>query len=278
MKARNRVFLAKEALKFYKNAKTVHQIDSPFIFRLANKLFSDENLNPKTLSIEKLRKELIRSNQTFNRTDFGKGSSIMKNSNKINLLGTFVKNSSISPFYGRLIHQLVAFIRPQTMLEFGTAAGISTAYLASGNPDSAIYTLEGDPFLVNLAKQNFKALGLENVLIVEGEFETGLASPELNKSPELVYIDGNHHAEAVIKYIEMIKPTLSNLKVVIIDDIRWSSEMLGAWNSLLHDSTWNVRLDLFRLGILIYNTDIKSDFSLPLISKKLKPFHLGLFR
>ena len=156
---------------------------------------------------------------------------------------------------------------------------IRDRYLAAGNPLAKVFTLEADPYLCKLARQHADDLGLQNIIIKEGDFADTL-TPVLNEmqNADLVFIDGQHHSQALAHQLSSLYPYLSKNKVVIIDDIRWSDDMYGAWLKLVKDDRWNISLDLYRMGILICNDDIKHRIDKMVIQSKWKRWKLGLYR
>ena len=50
--------------------------------------------------------------------------------------------------------------------------------------------------------------------------------------PGLVFIDGNHRKEPVIKYFNQMAEISDSKTVIIIDDINYSKEMAEAWDEI----------------------------------------------
>ena len=277
MKAGKIWYNAKEVLKFYFKADTVHGVDSPFLFSLLMNTVEVRNKNEAIYKIERFKKKLFSLKDKFSRFDLGKGSMTMKQNQVI--LGKWAKLSSIDDYNGKLLFHLSSHLKPDKILELGTAAGISALYLATGNPDSRVFTLEADPYLCKLAKQHADDFGLHNIFIKEGDFADTLA-PVLNEmhNTDLVFIDGQHHSQALARQIRSVYPYLSKNKVVIIDDIRWSEDMYSAWLNLVKDDRWNISLDLYRMGLLIYNDDIKHRLFKKIMPSRWKRWKLGMFR
>jgi hypothetical protein len=47
----------------------------------------------------------------------------------------------------------------------------------------------------------------------------------------------------------MLEPLMAEGAVVIVDDIRWSSDMFRSWSELTRREGW-LSMDLFRMGVL----------------------------
>ncbi|MGB3529681.1 MAG: class I SAM-dependent methyltransferase [Saprospiraceae bacterium] len=272
--------IAKEAIKYYLNSKTIHHIDSPYVFSLVKTILDSDRKELVFESIELLRNRLIQRTDFFKRTDFGSGSQLQNLNEDRVKVGPWVKSSSQHPYYGRLLFRLVSYLQPHHILELGTAADISGAYLASGLIDGNLTTMEGDPFVYQLSKNSFDQLGLSNIRSLQGTFGSLLSEAILRPMCplDMIYIDGHHDGHAVEEYIHRVQPYLDPSRhTIILDDIRWSDSMKETWLILSRSGRWNISLDLYRMGLLI-RTDNKTEFHHGVIAKKFKPLTPGLFR
>ena len=108
-------------------------------------------------------------------------------------ISDIAKSSSITHKFGKFLFELVNYLAPDIILEFGTSFGISTLYLALSCKKAKIVTMEGCPQRAAIAKQVFKKLKLKNIELVEGNFDKTL--PHILENTEqldLVFFDGNH--------------------------------------------------------------------------------------
>ena len=97
-----------------------------------------------------------------------------------------------------------------------------------------------------------------NIEIINEKFDDAL--PQLVKkfdSNFLAFIDGNHRKENVLKYFDLLSDKANHQSIVILDDIRWSSEMFEAWNMIKVKQKVKVSIDLFFMGILFFRGDIQ---------------------
>ncbi|MFM7667033.1 MAG: class I SAM-dependent methyltransferase, partial [Bacteroidota bacterium] len=67
---------------------------------------------------------------------------------------------------------------------------------------------------------------------------------------DLVYIDGHHDGNALLAYLESLKPFIHNDTILILDDIRWSKSMMIAWRKICKSEFYNVSIELLRMGII----------------------------
>ncbi len=253
------LFTWKYILYFF-SAKTRYDIHSPFVFGLVSRVIHDKSDKPVFHQIEGIRKKLARDHSRIEVRDFGAGFSGKKF--KSLSIGFITKNSSKTAKYGRLLHRLTAFLKPSTMLELGTSVGLSTMYQATGAPAARMVTMEGCPNTGAIATRNFTELGLTNIELINGDFETTL--PEfLAQSPvlEFVFIDGNHRKEAVLYYFNLCLEKSGSQTCLVIDDIYWSPGMQEAWLQIKENPRVSVTIDLFMMGIVFLNPELsKEDF------------------
>ncbi|WP_303973130.1 O-methyltransferase [Streptococcus merionis] len=120
-------------------------------------------------------------------------------------------------------HETVAYFRilieslaPETILEVGTAIGFSTLLMAHHAPNAKITTIDRNPEMIGLAKENFAKYDRRHqVTLLEGDAMEIL--PTLKDSYDLVFMDS-----AKSKYIVFLPEILKRTKiggVIIIDDV-----------------------------------------------------------
>jgi len=272
------MFTARAWLDYFSSARTIHQVDSPFIFEFCREVLEKREPLIPSKTIERLRKELLTDTAILNRVDLGAGS-VTGHQSKISV-SQFIRQCSVKAAHGKLLNRIARFCQPSVILELGTAGGISGAYWLSGQPQIILKTIEGDPAVAALARSNFKRLGLSSAELFEGKFDTVLPSLlERLKTVDLVFIDGHHTGEALKRYIKMVNPYLNPKKgLMVLDDIYWNQDMARAWGEIKLQSDWPLRIDLFQFGLLIKNPDLFHQEHISLIASRYKPWRLGLFR
>ena len=70
----------------------------------------------------------------------------------------------------RLLGLMLGMVKPEKILEIGMAVGFSASYMAGYlHENGSIKTIDRYPMMIERAKENFKALGLEEkITILEG--------------------------------------------------------------------------------------------------------------
>lgn len=182
--------------------------------------------------------------------------------------------ASSSPRQGRMLFRLAQWLKPARVLELGTGVGIGTLYLAAAARNARIITLEGSAACAHVAHTNLEILGLDkNVQIRTGPFShtLGPALRELGKV-DLVFIDGHHQQKAVLEYMEQCRPFLHAGSLVVLDNLYWSAGMTSAWEQLLQEPSVRLALDVFELGVLSFNPDIRVSQQYRLVPVRWKPW------
>ncbi|MBL4655482.1 MAG: class I SAM-dependent methyltransferase [Bacteroidia bacterium] len=219
------------------------------------KVISNNNQYYIFEDIEKLREESLRNNIQVEVKDLGtKGLSNDYKSKRT--ISEIVRRYTISPKYGKLLFRLINHFKPKTTIEIGTSLGLSTAYLASGNSDNTVLTLEGCPQTAEIAKQNFESLDLKNVELIVGDFDKSLEEVVSKLATiDLVFFDGNHAKEPTINYFEQCLLKANEHSLFIFDDIHWSKGMEEAWEEIKRHPETTVTIDLFQFGLVFFRKD-----------------------
>jgi len=206
--------------------------------------------------IENIRSGLVRDSTPLSDFNFGAGTR-----NRQRTVGATIRVSSVSARYGRLLYRLAAWHRPSQVIELGTAAGISTLYLASGFREAEVITVEGHPQLASLAEDNFRKSGLKNVTVLNVPFETAISYMSRKLAPDaLVFIDGNHTREATLKYFSALAGHSGIQTILVMDDINWSPGMRSAWQMIRKKTSSGIFMDLFLMGMYFSNSRSPAQF------------------
>ncbi len=231
-----------------------HGIHSPFVFDLVSRVFRNKTDKEVVCKMEKIRKNLMKDKRIIEVKDLGSGSEGKNNFRKVS---DIVRSSAVTEKYGVLLAKLAAEYAAPLVIEFGTSLGISTMYLSSAKGRTQVFSMEGCPATAEIASENFRENGCDNIRLFTGPFEESLADIiETGISPGLVFIDGNHRKGPVLDYFDKIASISDSNSVIIIDDIRYSREMEEAWDEIkLHEKV-TFTIDIFRMGIVFFRKGI----------------------
>lgn len=220
-------------------------------------LLASKNRNLEKLEL--VRKRYLKDQTIINIDDYGAGS--MVNKRRLRKISEIAKVSASSKRKSAFLNSLVSYYRPQTIIELGTSLGIGAMSLSLANNKSKIYTLEGSAELLEIANESFKELGINNIETVCGRFDEQL--PQLlNKLKwvDLFFIDGNHTYEATIRYYQMALKHSKPGTIIVFDDIRWSGNMLKAWQDICCNKEAKVIVDLLNMGIVFVNAELMGKY------------------
>jgi len=228
-----------------------HGIHSPFVFDLVSRVFRNK-LDPSVVCIiEKIRDNLKSDHAIVSVKDLGSGSVRIKIGKR--KVSEIAKYSPVTEKYGVLLANISAEFGNKLIIEFGTSLGISAMYMAAASPYSVLTTMEGCPAISELARKNFIKAGINNIELLTGSFEENLPLiKRKNIKPGLVFIDGNHRKEPVLKYFAEITSMSDSNTVVVIDDIHISQEMEEAWTQIKTERNISLTIDIFRMGIVFF--------------------------
>ncbi len=237
-----------------------HGIHSPFVYDLVSRVFRNKIDADVVSKIERVRKDLKRDKRTILINDLGAGSVNNMNGQVFRRVSDIAKHSSIPEKYGILLSNLAKQFGGKGVIELGTAFGISSMYMAVSCSGSKIDTIEGCMETARLAENAIRKAGIGNVSVHCRSFDECLPSL-LNRqdSPGLVFIDGNHRKDALLRYFNLIAENSDSNTVVVLDDIYLTPEMKNAWKIIREHKKVTVTIDVHRMGIVFFRTGINSN-------------------
>ena len=250
--------LAKKYIHYYFTASNGkgHGIHSPFVFDFIENVLNDRKQYPAYTLIEQQRKLLLANTAVIEVEDFGAGSTVIKTNLRV---VKAIAASSLKPKkFSQLLFRMVQYYQPKKIIELGTSFGITASYLASANDNATVYTCEGSKNIAAIAQKTIQNLQLKNIHIQEGDFEQTLSGLlDRLQTIDLAFIDGNHRKEPTIKYFLQLLQYTHPSSILIFDDIHWSKEMEEAWAQIQQHPQVTLTIDLFFIGIVILNNNIK---------------------
>lgn len=144
--------------------------------------------------------------------------------------------------------------RPSTIVEFGTAFGVSGMYFLAGleqNEHGSLFTFEPNELWATLARENLSRIGRRYRLSI-GTFEDRVAAAlGDDERIDLAFIDAIHTPAFVLPQLELVLARCRPDALVILDDIGFSTEMRVCWEQLALDARFRASLALGeRVGLL----------------------------
>jgi predicted O-methyltransferase YrrM len=236
---------------------------SPFVFDFITNVLNDQQHKTCYQPIENRRAALLNNSDSIEVEDFGAGSGVIRsNKRRIDKIAA----SSLKPKkYAQLMHRMVSYYKPATIVELGTSFGVTTSYLAKGSEKTKVFTFEGSSAIAAIANQTFEALSINNIILQQGNFDITL--PEFltsNPAIDLAFIDGNHRKQPTLQYFDQLQGACNENTILIFDDIHWSAEMESAWETIKNHPSVTLSMDLFFIGIVLFKKEflVKQHFSI----------------
>lgn len=250
--------IAKKYLSYYLSASNGkgHGIHSPFVFDFIKNVLRDKRQYDDYLVIEKARAQLLDQCTEIEVEDLGAGSSVIKSSKRV--VADIAKSSLKPAKYAQLLYRIVQYYQPKNIIELGTSLGITTSYLAAGNKDAKVQTIEGSSAIAEIAVKTFERTGYNNIELSRGDFKKMLPGVLSNvQRVDLAFVDGNHREEPTLNYFRQLLSHSDPATILIFDDIHWSAEMESAWETIKQHSAVTLSIDLFFIGLVFINPDFK---------------------
>ncbi|MDL5045710.1 class I SAM-dependent methyltransferase [Oscillatoria amoena NRMC-F 0135] len=245
-------FKIKTYLNYWLDAVDDHSLHAPFLFDFYTNTIRRET--GELISVENLRKQLLKDDRVIHVTDFGKGS---KHSNEAQRKICDIAQTSLSqPKYSALYNRITQLRNPKTIVELGASFGINTLYLAQ-DPNTRVYTFEGSDRIADIAELSFEFAAAKNIELIRGNLDSTLYAT-LSRIPkiDLAFMDANHRLEPTLRYFELLLSKSHHKSLFIVDDIHDSPEMEQAWKAMRKHPLIYVSVDLFRCGILFLDPSL----------------------
>lgn len=250
-------------LNYRRKAKSRFKVHSTFVYELIENVFRDTKRYDDYRKLNRTRRRYRRRTDRLETMDFGAASKDKDYTIRVTTVGKIVRERTHSKKKLQFLYRMARYLKPGTILEFGTAAGISAMYFSKGSPESRMITMEGCMGLASVARKSFRKRKL-NIEVEVGDFDAILDGIlEKVKQLDMVFIDGNHRKEPTKRYFERCIKLAGENSVFMFDDIHWSRGMNKAWNSIKKDERVSITIDLFWIGLVFFKQDIaKQDFVL----------------
>ena len=139
-----------------------------------------------------------------------------------------------------------------TIVELGTSLGITTAYMAAVDSRNRVVTYEGCPAVAEIAKANWKSLGIKNIECRVGEIDVAKLDEELEQV-DVAFVDANHTYASTRAYINILLKKMHAKSVLVVDDIHHSAEMERAWREICADERVTSTMDLYQMGLVFFD-------------------------
>lgn len=278
------LFRLSSALRWYRGASTRYDVHSPFLTEFIREVYDDDRYYTAFGTLRALRRYWRRRPGRVRLTDHGAPSRTTRGPERS--VASLVRANAIGDREGRLLFRLAVWLRPRRLLEFGTNAGISTAYLHAADTRARLDSVEGNPAVAELARETFGVVGAGPGLRLHvGTFNDWLAThlathltpqPDPATTLDLFFLDGDHRYQPTLDYVRALLPHRSPNAVFVIADIHWSADMERAWVELRELPEVTASVDLYHFGLLFFRPGLSGPH-LSLVRTRWKPWRVGFF-
>ena len=138
---------------------------------------------------------------------------------------------------GCLFAWIVEQRRPDLVVEFGTAFGVSALYWAAGLDAAGaghLLTFEPNQVWHDIAAAHLRVFS-PRVTAVLGTFEDNIDKWRGEKTIDVAFVDGIHTSDFVNPQVELLIARLSPGGLILLDDLRFSDDMAGCWEQWAND-------------------------------------------
>jgi predicted O-methyltransferase YrrM len=141
---------------------------------------------------------------------------------------------------GDLYAWLVAQRQPATVVEFGSAFGVSGMYFAAGLEklgSGHLWSFEINPAWALIAERNIRVIS-DRLTVTVGYFEEHV--DEIDAPIDIAFVDGIHTYDWVMQQFEILRPRMSTGAIMLFDDIDFKKpgcRMAEAWLELAGHQT-----------------------------------------
>jgi predicted O-methyltransferase YrrM len=146
--------------------------------------------------------------------------------------GVVRSSSESGDCYAWLVQQRA----PDTVVEFGSAFGVSGMYFAAGLEAAGrghLYSFEINREWAAIAERNIRSISAR-VTLTNGAFEDHVAAV-VQGTIDLALVDGIHTREFVMRQFELLRPRMTSGGLIIFDDINFdrpNARMAEAWDEI----------------------------------------------
>ena len=256
-------------------------VHSPYLFEWVRMVMMDKNAYYIWGEIERCREKMLRDERELEFVDYGsaiKSRSLENGSEAVCRLEyrdtrrvrDIARRSLAKRKYAQMLSRLVNWLgashrlengsgtayslefRGLTIVELGTSLGVTTAYMAAMDSRNRVVTFEGCEAVANIAKENWKALNINNIECRIGKIDVEQLAGDIEHL-DVAFIDANHTYEGTCKYFDVLAGKVREKSVIVVDDIHYSEEMEKAWKAICADERVTSTIDLYQMGLVFFD-------------------------
>ena len=251
-------------------------VHSPYLFEWVRMVMMDKNAYYIWGEIERCREKMLRDERELEFVDYGSGKLKGENGKLKGENGErrrvcdIARRSLAKRKYAQMLSRLVNWLgashrlengsgtayslefRGLTIVELGTSLGVTTAYMAAMDSRNRVVTFEGCEAVANIAKENWKALNINNIECRVGKIDVEELVRDIEHM-DVAFIDANHTYVSTCEYFDVLAGKVREKSVIVVDDIHYSEEMEKAWKAICADERVTSTIDLYQMGLVFFD-------------------------
>ena len=251
-------------------------VHSPYLFEWVRMVMMDKNAYYIWGEIERCREKMLRDERELEFVDYGSGKLKGENGKLKGENGErrrvcdIARRSLAKRKYAQMLSRLVNWLgaphslengsgtacslefRGLTIVELGTSLGVTTAYMAAMDSRNRVVTFEGCEAVANMARENWKALNINNIECRVGEIDAEQLTRDIEHL-DVAFIDANHTYVSTCEYFDVLAGKVREKSVIVVDDIHYSEEMEKAWKAICADERVTSTIDLYQMGLVFFD-------------------------
>ena len=256
-------------------------VHSPYLFEWVRMVMMDENAYYIWGEIERCREKMLRDERELEFVDYGSAikSRSLENGSKtacrlefrdMRRVCDIARRSLAKRKYAQMLSRLVNWLgtshslengsetayslefRGLTIVELGTSLGVTTAYMAAMDSRNRVVTFEGCEAVANMARENWKALNINNIECRVGKIDAEQLTRDIEHL-DVAFIDANHTYVSTCEYFDVLAGKVREKSVIVVDDIHCSEEMEKAWKAICADERVTSTIDLYQMGLVFFD-------------------------
>ncbi|MER8767034.1 MULTISPECIES: class I SAM-dependent methyltransferase [unclassified Mesorhizobium] len=193
------------------------------------------SLDRQTVSTFNEIEAIATATQSLGERPLWEGFSQIKNYPTNTATGRTSNQVRTSSDVGRIYTWAAIDKKPNLIVEFGTAFGVSGMYWLAGieaNGRGHLLTFEPNQAWADIAKSNLSRISDKFTLTI-GTFEDNLAVvDQFPAKIDMAFIDAIHTSEFVFEQLDLVERRCAPGALIILDDITFSDDMCACWRAV----------------------------------------------
>lgn len=162
--------------------------------------------------------------------------------------------------YAQLLFRLSAWMHAETIVEIGTSAGLTTAYLAKADSRAQVYSFGGEEPLLSVACGVWKELDIRNITAIAGNVADALRKwidgEDSKRVINLAFMGLDDTGDEALRYFDLLAAHANEDSIFVLDDIRCTRQAYHVWKVISNRECVTATFDLGRMGMVFFDSHL----------------------